>query len=139
MFGVSGVLVSSTVTLPLWLVVLIGVLSLLAAAGQRAFGENYAQELREKAEAIGEVPGIEWHFLGALQTNKVKMVVGRAALLEELDAHKKGLSEASRNVRQVSRFLDDMMRELDEKAGRFRERIRDLAAEERHTTSGPSR
>ncbi|HUN76313.1 MAG TPA: PhoH family protein [Steroidobacteraceae bacterium] len=31
-------------------------------------------------------------------------------VLEELDAHKKGLSEASRNVRQVSRFLDDMMR-----------------------------
>ena len=32
-------------------------------------------------------------------------------VLEELDAHKKGLSEANRNVRQVSRFLDDMMRE----------------------------
>jgi PhoH-like ATPase len=31
-------------------------------------------------------------------------------VLEELDAHKKGLSEASRNVRQVSRFLDEMMR-----------------------------
>src|ERR1700719_5041219 len=31
-------------------------------------------------------------------------------VLEELDAHKKGLSEASRNVREVSRFLDDMMR-----------------------------
>ncbi|MDE2137359.1 MAG: PhoH family protein, partial [Gammaproteobacteria bacterium] len=33
-------------------------------------------------------------------------------VLEELDAHKKGLSEASRNVRQVSRFLDDMMRDV---------------------------
>ena len=32
-------------------------------------------------------------------------------VLEELDAHKKGLSEASRNVRQVSRFLDDMIRD----------------------------
>ena len=31
-------------------------------------------------------------------------------VLEELDAHKKGLSEASRNVRQISRFLDDMIR-----------------------------
>src|SRR5882724_6746183 len=31
-------------------------------------------------------------------------------VLEELDAHKKGLSESSRNVRQVSRFLDDLMR-----------------------------
>jgi len=34
-------------------------------------------------------------------------------VLEELDAHKKGLSEQSRNVRQVSRFLDDLMRGLD--------------------------
>ncbi|MGH8266427.1 MAG: PIN domain-containing protein, partial [Steroidobacteraceae bacterium] len=33
-------------------------------------------------------------------------------VLEELDAHKKGLSEASRNVRQVSRLLDDMMRDV---------------------------
>ena len=33
-------------------------------------------------------------------------------VLEELDANKKGLSEASRNVRQVSRFLDDLMREV---------------------------
>ena len=32
-------------------------------------------------------------------------------VLEELDAHKKGLSEASRNVRQVSRFLDELMRD----------------------------
>jgi PLP dependent protein len=51
-------------------------------AGQRAFGENYAQELREKAEAVA---GAEWHFLGALQTNKVKMVVGKVALLHTCD------------------------------------------------------
>ncbi|HEV3486692.1 MAG TPA: PhoH family protein, partial [Vicinamibacterales bacterium] len=37
-------------------------------------------------------------------------------VLEELDAHKKGLSEASRNVRQVSRFLDDMMRNATKEA-----------------------
>jgi pyridoxal phosphate enzyme (YggS family) len=54
-----------------------------ARAGQRAFGENYAQELREKADAAGE--GIEWHFLGALQTNKVKMVAGRVALVHTCD------------------------------------------------------
>src|SRR5206468_11737259 len=38
-----------------------------------------------KAEAIGEDSGIEWHFLGALQTNKVKMVVGNVALLHTCD------------------------------------------------------
>jgi pyridoxal phosphate enzyme (YggS family) len=54
-------------------------------AGQRAFGENYAQDLREKSDAIGEGPAVEWHFLGALQTNKVKMVVGRTALVHTCD------------------------------------------------------
>ena len=41
-------------------------------------------------------------------------------VLEELDANKKGLSEASRNVRQVSRFLDDLMRDADQGADRRR-------------------
>jgi PLP dependent protein len=53
-----------------------------AAAGQTAFAENYAQELREKADAL---PGVEWHFVGALQTNKAKLVVGRAALIHTCD------------------------------------------------------
>lgn len=52
------------------------------AAGQRAFAENYAQELREKADAL---PQCEWHFVGALQTNKAKIVVGRAALVHTCD------------------------------------------------------
>ncbi|GAC1342316.1 MAG: YggS family pyridoxal phosphate-dependent enzyme [Myxococcales bacterium] len=56
------------------------------AAGQRALGENYAQELRDKAEALaGHDPEPEWHFLGALQTNKVKYVVGRARLVHTCD------------------------------------------------------
>jgi pyridoxal phosphate enzyme (YggS family) len=53
------------------------------SAGQRLFGENYAQELREKSEALGA--GVEWHFIGALQTNKAKLVVGRAALIHTCD------------------------------------------------------
>jgi len=52
------------------------------AAGQSIFGENYAQDLREKADAL---PGVEWHFIGALQTNKAKLVVGRAALIHTCD------------------------------------------------------
>jgi PLP dependent protein len=54
-------------------------------AGQRAFGENYAQELREKALAMPLGSEVEWHFLGALQTNKAKLVVGRAALVHTCD------------------------------------------------------
>jgi len=52
-------------------------------AGQTLFGENYAQELREKSQALGA--GVEWHFIGALQTNKAKLVVGRAALIHTCD------------------------------------------------------
>jgi PLP dependent protein len=58
-------------------------------AGQKRFGENYAQELREKSDALGsslsDPAAPEWHFLGALQTNKVKLVVGRVALVHTCD------------------------------------------------------
>ena len=40
-----------------------------AAAGQRAFGENYVQEAVEKIEAV---PGLEWHLIGPLQSNKTR-------------------------------------------------------------------
>ena len=42
------------------------------AAGVRAFGENYAQELRDKSAALADLPGIRWHAIGPLQTNKAK-------------------------------------------------------------------
>ncbi len=48
------------------------------AAGQRLFGESYAQELEAKAKALADLPDLEWHFIGHLQTNKAK-VVARAA------------------------------------------------------------
>lgn len=51
-------------------------------AGQTVFAENYAQELREKSSAL---PAAEWHFIGALQSNKARMVVGRAALIHTCD------------------------------------------------------
>ena len=55
------------------------------AAGQALFGENYVQELVEKASLI---PHAEWHFIGSLQTNKVKQVVGRAKLIHSVDREK---------------------------------------------------
>jgi pyridoxal phosphate enzyme (YggS family) len=53
------------------------------AAGQELFGENYAQELRDKAR---EVTGARWHFIGPLQRNKVKYVVGVAELIHSVDS-----------------------------------------------------
>ncbi len=55
------------------------------AAGQRRFGENYAQELAAKATALADLADIEWHFIGHLQRNKVKDVVPRARLVETVD------------------------------------------------------
>ena len=41
-------------------------------AGQRRFGENYAQELKQKYEKLQTHDDIEWHFIGHLQKNKAK-------------------------------------------------------------------
>lgn len=56
------------------------------AAGQRAFGENYAQELAAKAEALADLPDIEWHFIGHLQTNKAKVVARIAHVVHTVDS-----------------------------------------------------
>ncbi len=51
------------------------------ALGIRDFGENYWQEAREKIPLLPD--DIRWHFIGHLQTNKVKYVVGRFALIQK--------------------------------------------------------
>lgn len=52
-------------------------------AGQRAFGESRVQEALPKLDALP--PEIEWHFIGHLQTNKIRKVVGRFALFHGVD------------------------------------------------------
>lgn len=58
----------------------------LAAAGVRDFGENKPQELMRKHDGIlTDAPGpLRWHMIGNLQTNKVKMVVGKACLIHSV-------------------------------------------------------
>jgi pyridoxal phosphate enzyme (YggS family) len=57
------------------------------AAGQRSFGENYAQELRDKSALLaGDATPPDWHFIGPLQSNKVKYVAGRVALVHSVDS-----------------------------------------------------
>ncbi|MCS7208302.1 MAG: YggS family pyridoxal phosphate-dependent enzyme [Fimbriimonadales bacterium] len=53
------------------------------ALGLRDFGENYWQEARSKLDSLPH--DIRWHFIGHLQTNKVKYVVGRFALIQVVD------------------------------------------------------
>ena len=54
------------------------------AAGQRRFGENRPLEMASKAKDLPK--DIEWHFIGHLQTNKIKNVIPYAALIESVDS-----------------------------------------------------
>lgn len=55
------------------------------AAGQRDFGENYAQELRDKARALADLPELRLHAIGSLQRNKAKYAAEAAATFQALD------------------------------------------------------
>lgn len=53
-------------------------------AGQRLFGENKALEMRDKHEALPK--DIEWHFIGHLQTNKIKYIIPFVSLIHSIDS-----------------------------------------------------
>ncbi|AXE29988.1 YggS family pyridoxal phosphate-dependent enzyme [Chromobacterium phragmitis] len=55
--------------------------------GQRAFGENYVQELQQKCEALAGLE-IEWHFIGPLQSNKTRVVAELAHWAHSIDRQK---------------------------------------------------
>jgi pyridoxal phosphate enzyme (YggS family) len=70
-------------------------------AGQRDFGENYPQELRDKATALADLPDLRWHAIGPLQTNKAKYVAAHAHVFHALD----GLEAAQELARRRDRPL----------------------------------
>ena len=51
--------------------------------GQRVFGENHALEMRDKHEALPK--DIEWHFIGHLQTNKIKYIISFVKMIHSID------------------------------------------------------
>ena len=57
-------------------------------AGQRIFAESRPQELAEKVSQLdtSKYPGLEWHFIGHLQTNKLKMVLPYVSLVQSVDS-----------------------------------------------------
>ena len=55
-------------------------------AGQRNFGESRTTEMLDKMEQLPE--DIQWHFIGHLQTNKVKTIIGKTALIESVDSQR---------------------------------------------------
>jgi pyridoxal phosphate enzyme (YggS family) len=98
-----------------------------AENGQLAFGENRAQELRDKQ---GLLPAdLEWHFIGHLQRNKVNMVVGKVKLIHSLDSEK--LAEAvDRRARALGIVQEVLLQvnisEEETKHGADREEIEGL-------------
>lgn len=87
-------------------------------AGQRIFGENKVQELVVKYEQLPK--DIDWHFIGHLQTNKVKFVAPFVKLIHGVDSLKllKIINaEAEKNNREICCFLQFHIAEEDTKYG----------------------
>jgi pyridoxal phosphate enzyme (YggS family) len=57
-------------------------------AGQRAFGENYVQEATQKMDALGDAPGLEWHLIGPLQSNKTRVAAERFGWVHTVSSEK---------------------------------------------------
>jgi len=74
--------------------------------GQRIFGENYIQELIEKQKSLPK--DIEWHFIGHLQSKKVKMIVPFVQLIHGVDSFKL-LKEIDKRAKQHERTIDCLL------------------------------
>jgi PLP dependent protein len=86
--------------------------------GQRDFGENYVQELLEKQEQLPK--DIRWHFIGHLQTNKVKFLVPFIYMIQSVDSLKLLLEidkHASKNQRVVRCLLQIYIASEESKFG----------------------
>ena len=55
-------------------------------AGMRVFGENYAQEVAEKASILSDLEGLQWRFIGHLQRNKIKLIERARASVDTVDS-----------------------------------------------------
>lgn len=86
--------------------------------GFRSFGENYVQELVDKYEALPK--DIEWHFIGHLQTNKVKYIAPFVSLIHSVDSFKllqEINKQAAKNGRVISCLIQIFIAKEDTKTG----------------------
>ena len=72
------------------------------AEGQRIFGESHEQELRQKHTSLPQ--DIEWHFIGHLQTNKVKYIAPYVMMIEAVDSLKL-LREINKQAERCNRVI----------------------------------
>lgn len=74
--------------------------------GQRVFGESHEQELARKVESLPK--NIEWHFIGHLQTNKVKYIAPYISMIEAVDSMKL-LKEIDKQAAKHERVIDVLL------------------------------
>lgn len=99
------------------------------AEDQRTFGESHEQELRQKVETL---PGdIRWHFIGHLQTNKVKYIAPYITMIEAVDSLKL-LKEIDKQAAKCERVIDVLLElhiaEEETKYGLTPDALRELLA-----------
>jgi pyridoxal phosphate enzyme (YggS family) len=101
-------------------------------AGQRLFGESRPQELQAKVKSLQErglAEDIQWHFIGHLQTNKLKMVLPYASLIHSVDSLR--LLEAidrwgEANGKTINVLLEYFIAQEESKQGFDRQEIEDI-------------
>ena len=75
-------------------------------AGQRAFRENYPQEMRDKHEVLPQ--DIQWHFIGHLQTNKIKYIIPFVTLIHSIDSANL-LEAVNKEAKKHDRVVDCLL------------------------------
>ena len=98
--------------------------------GQRIFGESHEQELAKKVETLPK--NIEWHFIGHLQTNKVKYIAPYIAMVEAVDSLKllKEINkQAAKHDRVIKVLLELHIAEEETKYGLTLDACRQLLEE----------
>lgn len=100
-------------------------------AGATIFGENYIQEARQKIEEIGQA-GIQWHFIGHLQTNKAKYAVRLFDVIHSVDSIKLARELDTRALaegKSVDCLIEVHLSQEESKFGISEERVPELAHE----------
>lgn len=99
-------------------------------SGQRVFGESKVQEMTAKYESLPK--DIEWHFIGHLQTNKIKYIVPYVALIHGIDSYKL-LVEVNKQAEKVGKVVNCLLQlhiaEEETKFGFSFDECRDMLAE----------
>ena len=97
------------------------------AEGQRIFGESHEQELRQKVDELPK--DIRWHFIGHLQTNKVKYIAPYITMIEAVDSLKllrEIDKQAAKNGRVIDVLLELHIAEEETKYGLTPDALREL-------------